>query len=591
MEGVTATKNALEAQAPETFCPWWQTAGLLAISGIVMCASFVPGVWGVGIWVALVPALVAARGAPLKRLFFLSWGAGYFSSLFLYYWIAIVTWQGWLLLTVYVGLYQPVFLVGVEVLARRFRVPRVASAVCLWPILEFARGILLTGLPWFYLGHALYRWPRLIQSADIAGVIFLGMIVIAGNALLAEPLAASPGRRRSAAAVAMAVGVFAANLAYGAWRFADVDLRPGPVVGIVQPNVPQSLKITETSKDSARIFRELRAATLGDGLREADVIFWPETIMPGLVGVRDYTVANGMTRPGMLGEFVAQGAIDVSQAEQIAGAVAAGADFVDTIERATGSPMEKYLDTEQLFRATAAMAGRPLVAGAIAGVLGKDARVVKTFNRAYYFDAHGKEVNHYDKVHLVPFGEFVPMRQSCPPIARLLAAMMPVKPLVYPGARFVTFDIDGYRYGPAICFEDTFSYIGRQYRRQGSEILLNLTNDGWFGGSFELEAHLANCVFRAVETRMGVVRAANTGVSAVISPRGEVTARLTDSKGRDRQVMGTLVARVQVSADRSLYVVVGDWWLVVPAAVLVMLVVWYRRVRIWKKLCLFLRLT
>ncbi|MCD6405105.1 MAG: apolipoprotein N-acyltransferase [Planctomycetes bacterium] len=570
-------KNAPGTQAPGAFRPWWETAGLLALSGVVMCASFVPGVWGVGIWMALVPALVAARGAPLKRLFFLSWVVGYLSSLFLYYWMAIVTWQGWLLLTVYVGLYQPVFLVGVEVLARRFRVPRVASAVCLWPLLEFARSILLTGLPWFYLGHALYRWPRLIQSADIAGVIFLGMIVIAVNALLARALAASSDRRRRTAAVALAAAVFAANLAYGAWRFAGVDVRPGPMVGIVQPNVPQSLKITQTARDSARIFAELRTATLGDQLCEADVIFWPETIMPGLVGVRDYTVANGMSGPEMLAEFVAQGAIDQSQADQIVDAVAAGADFVDTIEQATGSPMEKYLDTWNLFRATSAMAGRPLVAGAIAGVFNEEGRVVKTFNRVYHFDAHGNEVSRYDKVHLVPFGEFVPMRKSCPPVGRLLAAMMPVDPLVYPGARFVTFEIGGYRYGPAICFEDTFSYIGRQYRRQDSDILLNLTNDGWFADSFELEAHLANAVFRAVETRMGVVRAANTGVSAVISPRGEVTARLTDCQGRDRQVMGTLVARVQVSADRSLYVVAGHWWLWVPAAVLMGFVVWCRR--------------
>jgi len=543
-----------------------------AASVALVAAAFLPYCYGITVWFALVPALLVSRSVGLKRLFLVAWAVGYLNCLIIYYWLMIVSVPGGLLLPILLGIYWPVFFVLVEILARRFRVPRVLSVITLWPLLEFVRGWAFTGLPWFYLGHALYRWPRLIQSADLGGVLLVSVVIATVNGLLAEGLMRPSTRGRRMAALAAAVLVFTANLAYGAWRFASVVETPGPIVALVQPNVPQSLKISQSEKESTRIFHDLRSLTLSDATKPAEAIFWPETIMPGIVGVDDYTVANGMEAGDILDELAERGIMSPAQREEILRetvavpkASAAEANFADIITRVCGANLSNCLKTYDLMAVTAKLAGKPLVAGCIPANLDGEHDLTGTYNRATQFDASGREVAFYDKVHLVPFGEFIPFRESCPPVSHVIAAMMPVQPLTIAGPDFTVLDVGKYRYGPAICFEDTFSYIGRAYRAKGAQILLNITNDGWFGHSFELEAHLANSLFRAVETRMAVIRAANTGVSAVISPRGIVTSRLVDSSGRDREIKGVLVAGVPVSPDQTLYLTIGDWWLLALA--------------------------
>jgi len=573
-------RETVESAAISTREPTLKSAAWLFASACLFALAFVPQLYGVTVWFALVPAFLAARTARLSRLFWLAWAAGYVAMLAVFYWVMIVTWEGGLLLPIYLGLYWPVFFVAVEVLKRRLNVPRVVSAIALWPILEFARGWLMTGLPWFYLGHALYRWPRLIQSADLGGALLVSAVVVFVNALLAEALAADASAPRRRFAVAAAAAVFAANLAYGVWRFARVSETAGPTVALVQPNVPQDIKIMQTDEDAARIFKDLRRMTLGDKARRADIIFWPETIMPGLVGVEDYVPARGLTNEERLDELSLQGLVTPAQRTEILRLCKSGVDFQTALERGGDPRLLPHLTAYSLLSSTSKIAGKPLVAGAIWAVVGPDGdHVERTYNRAYSFDASGREAAWYDKVHLVPFGEFIPFRDSLPAVSKFIGAMMPVRPVVYPGADFEVFTVGPDKLGPAICFEDTFSYIGRQYRRRGVDILVNLTNDGWFGGSFELEAHLANALFRAVETRMAVVRSANTGVSAVVSPKGVVVARLADGRGRDREVEGLLVANVPVSKTKTLYAALGDRWLFLPAALLAASVLVSRRRR------------
>ncbi|MHC4711665.1 MAG: apolipoprotein N-acyltransferase [Planctomycetota bacterium] len=564
MKGDTADTRRQRGPSPRVA----KTTALLALSGALLCAAFYPPLYGLAVFFALVPALIAARYCPLGRLFIIGWIVGYFTNMFLFYWVAIVTVPGWLLLPVYLGLYLAVFLWGAELLARRFAVPRLLAVTALWPVLEYAKGSLLTGLPWFYLGHALYKWPRLIQAADIGGVIFLSTVIVLMNALIAVALSRGVGKGGRFVSVSVAVVVLAANVAYGTWRCATLPMRAGPTVGLVQPNVPQSLKISQTERQSAEIFLELRRATLGSDLVDADVVFWPETIMPGLVGIEDFWVANGMSPQDMIEEVRLQGAITEADGRRIAEAAVGGGDFVALLEEAAGAPLEDFLSTAKLLSATPRIVAKPVVAGVIAVEVDAEGAVTKSYNRACYFDAAGRPVGFYDKVHLVPFGEFVPFRESVPGLSRLLAGMMPIEPSTRPGGEFVVFDIAGVKYAPAICFEDTFSYIGRRCRRLGADVLLNLTNDGWFGDTFELDVHLGNAVFRAVETRLAVVRSANTGISAVISPLGEVTAVLSDRDGRVRDAKGTLASPISVSPAETVYAAAGDRWLAAASAVL-----------------------
>jgi apolipoprotein N-acyltransferase len=266
-------------------------------------------------------------------------------------------------------------------------------------------------------------------------------------------------------------------------------------------------------------------------------------------------------------ELELQGVLPKEKRAEVIAATEKGTDLVEALDEACGGNVSKRLTTYRLLAATSKISGTPLIAGVICGIFDDRGHVTGTYNRACLFDVEGREGPHYDKMHLVPFGEFIPFRDSVPSLSRLIAKMMPVEPVVYPAPGLAVLAVGGYRYGPAICFEDTFSYISRAYRRKGADVLVNLTNDGWFGGSFELEAHLGNAVFRAVETRMAVIRAANTGISAVISPRGVVTARLADGAGRDREVKGVMAAAVPISRARTAYLAVGEWWLVLAAAV------------------------
>jgi apolipoprotein N-acyltransferase len=568
--------NAPNNVAQTPAIPIWQALVAFAASVALMSAAFLPQSFGVPVWFALVPALFFARRLPLKRLFWLSWAAGYAHFLLVFYWILIVSVPGGLALPIYLGLYWPAFFVAVEFLARRLRVPRLVTAVTLWPILEFVRGTLMTGLPWFYLGHALYRWPRLIQSADLGGVLLVSTIVIAANALIVSGLA---NPRRAVAAFACAAALFAANLSYGAWCFQSLEVTPGPTVACVQPNVPQDMKLSPSERDSTDIFLRLRKYTLDEKARSADVVLWPETIMPGLCGVDDYEAANGMTRTEILDELALQGLIDADKRAAVTRLLDSGTGIVAALTQVAGDRIVAHLMTYDLLAATPKIAAKPLISGAIFGDVDSKGFVKRTFNRAYQFDASGAEIARYDKVHLVPFGEFIPFRDTLPALSELIAKLMPVKPVTYPGGDFKVFDVGPFKFAPAICFEDTFSYVARRYRLLGADVLLNLTNDGWFAGSFELDAHLGNAVFRAVETRMAVVRAANTGISAVVSPRGVVTARLTDSQGRSRQVQGLLVAPVPVSPARTIYVAIGDLWLAGAAAVLACFCIAGRAVR------------
>jgi len=551
----------------------WRTAWLLALGGVLLCAAFWPPLGGLSVYFALVPAFLAARRAPIGRLFVMGWVAGYFANLFLFYWIMIVTVPGGLLLPIYLGLYLPVFLTAVELLNRRLAVPRVVGAIFLWPLLEMVRGWLFTGLPWFYLGHALYRWPVLIQAADTGGVMFLSALIILVNALLADALASRAGPKRRTAFIAAAAAVLILQAGYGRWRLSRLAVRAGPTVALVQPNVPQSLKIEQTPEDSARIFARLRRLTMSEAARAGEIVFWPETIMPGFVEAPDYTAGNGMKAAAVVDEYRLRGLVNAGQAARILEAADAGADVMSLLEAASGAGGEDVLRTSSLLAATAEIAGKPLVAGAIAAELNDAGEVARNYNRACHFDERGRLVDSYDKVHLVPFGEYVPFRRSFPPAARLLALIMPLEPLTYPGPRFKTFEIAGLKWGVSICFEDTFSYIGRRYRALGADVLVNLTNDGWFGRSFELEAHLGSACLRAVETRMAVVRAANTGISAVIAPTGAVVARLADEEGRDRAVTGVLVCEVPVSPARTAYMRVGEWWMAGAALLAVLFMV------------------
>jgi apolipoprotein N-acyltransferase len=180
------------------------------------------------------------------------------------------------------------------------------------------------------------------------------------------------------------------------------------------------------------------------------------------------------------------------------------------------------------------------------------------YNAAILFQPGRREVQAYYKLHLVPFGEYVPLVKTFPPIRILTPYRDDHIPSLDSGKRPRWLDWDGLRLAVAICFEDTLphvvrSVIGQVPDGRTPDVLVNQTNDGWFYGSSEHEAHLAISVFRSIEHRVPLLRAANTGISAVVDGNGRVLAQIQPTKE------GVLTHSVPLDDRTALYTRVGDW--------------------------------
>ena len=175
-------------------------------------------------------------------------------------------------------------------------------------------------------------------------------------------------------------------------------------------------------------------------------------------------------------------------------------------------------------------------------------------------DAPQPVAGRYDKMHRVPFGEYVPLREELPWMNAL--APYDFDYSVHAGEEFTRFRVGEFRFGVLICYEDTDPALARQYVAPGTEpvdFLVNISNDGWFDGTSEHEEHLAICRFRAVETRRSVVRAVNMGISAVIDGSGCVREAPGPSWGESKKIAAVLTAEVPIDRRCSLYASWGDW--------------------------------
>ena len=195
------------------------------------------------------------------------------------------------------------------------------------------------------------------------------------------------------------------------------------------------------------------------------------------------------------------------------------------------------------------------------------------YNSALLVDRSGSPVARYDKIHLVPLGEYIPFPETFP----FLKAFTPYEGdySCRPGESYTRFPLNvgdrEYHFGCLICYEDTDASLARQYVRPGTQqvdFLVNISNDGWFDGTAEHEQHLAICRFRAIETRRSVVRAVNMGISAIIDPRGEVIALPGETWSKSKKVEGIVRGVVPLDSQTTLYARFGDWLPLVAWAVI-----------------------
>ena len=508
------------------------------LAGGILALAYPPVELLLPAFVGLVPLLVFIADRPpgptgrwsATRAGFLT-GAVYFGIQLYWFFVALI-FHSVLAIPAYLGIVAVLtaltggFAWAVHYTRERLGLPLVLAAVLFWPTLEWVQGHLGDlAFPWLGLGAALAPFPALAGAADLVGSRGLTVWIAAANGVLADlVLRYRAGRPVRATAVALTV-LLLVPAAYGIVRYNTVELRPAARVAVVQPNIPEELKLDrELVVDTS--MAALTALTLeleGEG---PDLVVWPEMALP----------VYFMDEPELTARI----------------------------------------------RELSARVGAPVLVGAY-GYEWDDGQAVG-FNSAFVVDADGIRDDRYDKRRLVPFVERVPFidpawlsgfldSQQYGTLERGTARH--VVPL---GREAGVLDTTGdpagsdpadqvgaagpapaVGFGTLICYESIFPELSRTYRRAGADFLVNITNDAWYGRgewwarTTALWQHPAHMVLRAIETRMGVARAANTGISMFVDPLGRTYQRTPLFEPAVR------VDTVYTTDERTLYTRWGDW--------------------------------
>jgi apolipoprotein N-acyltransferase len=518
-------------------------------SAALIWAAFPPLDCGFFAWVALTPWLVMTGRTESRRAWLWSLLAGYALFVALLHWLRFVGPEGWVTLALYCALYWPAATLLLRRLKRR-GLPFALTAPVTFAAFEFIRGNLFTGFSFYFLAHTQYRCLPIIQIADLTGVYGITFLIALVNGCLAdlilecgaqtkpceglyEPSQGSnnaerqPSKRRWVLVYcAVAAALVAATLGYGWSRMCALRPEPGPKVALVQGNVPQDLKDTPSLDDAITILQhhvELSRAAIG---QHVALVIWPETIFPAPMNVAydEEFIARLAARPD-------------EDAREYAGYLTQCRKELIGAARA--------VNTHMLIGSTA---------------LTRDP--VRRCNSAYFITPQGRIAGRYDKIHLVIFGEYTPLTDTLPFLRFFRPEVM--GPDLTPGKLRQIFDLpvpgggDEAKFGVTICYEDSVADLFSKFVADGADFMVNITNDGWFRNSTELDEHLAVCTFRAVENRVPIARCANTGISALIAPDGGITERIVLPDGRYREVEGTLIGNLTLTKLKSFYTVHGD---------------------------------
>ena len=507
---------------------------------------------------ALVPLMLMAARSSAWRCAGWSLAAGYALFVALLYWLRYVAPEGWLTLALYCALYWPAAALLLRWTKRR-GLPFALTAPLIFTSLDFTRGSLFTGFPFFFLGHAQYRFLPLIQIADITGVYGITFLIALVNGCVADRVLVAlrpnddPGRRqRVVISFGTAAALLAVTLGYGVARLRALRPEPGPKVALVQGNIRQDLKDTPTLETGLDVLKRHVALTQKAAAGRPALVIWPETIFPAPMNqaldleLIAWLVARPKPAAQEYGRFLAQ------CREQLL-----------LVARDAGAPMLIGTPTETV------------------------REPMRRCNSAYLISPQGEITGRYDKIHLVAFGEYTPLAATFPFLKALRPEIM--GPDLTPGNLHELFDLPrsaGYpardadkivratmKFGVTICYEDAEAGLFRQFVRQGAAFMVNITNDGWFRDSVELDEHLAVCAFRAVENRVPIARCANTGISALIAPDGRITERAP------RLSEATLTGALSMTPLKAFYTRHGDVfaWLCVVGGVVVILAAFLRK--------------
>jgi len=522
--------------------------GLALLSALLLTAVFPPVELSFFAFVALIPWLVVVSRTGTKTQLVISYLAGLAFFFLNDLWIVPITIPGYISMSIYLGLYWPATGFLVQRLLRRWSLPLFLAAPAVWVSFEYIRSWMITGFPWFFLGHSQARNLSLIQIADLTGVYGISFMLAMINGAIVELILSSKNRqfRRAIPALVSAGVALLATFFYGQFRLHQTTTRPGPVLAVVQEDFP--MFVDTDAPDCDEILQAFMAVSVQAAQTHPDMLIWPETC----VGVP--------VNPEFLNATV-ENKGDKSEQRYARGV----ADYLGKHAKRSNS----YLLLGALSRQINPPGHSP---------------AEDKFNSAVIFDRQGNYMDRYDKIRLVLFGEVVPFRYTIPKLYWFLNEhMTPYGKGGYeysltagrePKRFTLVTPAENLRYSVAICYEDTMSdliagFVSPVQGKKQIDFLVNISNDGWFNHSCELIQHFYMCVFRAVENRIAVARSVNTGISGFVNPDGSIEAMMTDgSRIYGPGIRGFLTRQIKIDSRSTVYSIIGEW----PVLVLTVLV-------------------
>ncbi len=426
-------------------------------------------------WVALVPLLAAlgsAKGIQVQRAFGLGLATGAVAFAGTLYWISevMMTYGGlaWptalavnallvFYLSIFVGLFAVMAIRGISISVTVGLVTTSAA----WVVSEFGRGYLFGGFPWALLGYSQAEVLPVAQLASVFGVYGISFLIVLVNGALASIAVRVDRRRLTTGGVVLGIAVLIA--CWGQWRLSQNTLinEGEPVrVAMIQGNVAQDQKHDPGFRTS--ILDTYLSASRSAAADGAKLLIWPESALP------------------------------LPFDQDVGTAVA-----IQNLAKETGSHI--LFGSEE----------------------SEETDGFHYYNSAFHVGPTGIDRPAYRKIHLVPFGEYVPFRRFLFFADKLVESV----PDFSPGTETITFSMNGHRFSSAICYEVVYPSLVRSAVSAGSELLTTITNDAWFGRTSAPHQHFSQATMRAIEQGRYLVRAANTGISGVVDPYGRVLAQ------------------------------------------------------------------
>jgi apolipoprotein N-acyltransferase len=486
-------------------------------------------------WCGFIPLFIALENKSLRQAFWIAFGCGVVFWSSTIYWLIHVTLLGQIILVLYLATYFGLF--GCVIyFSRFFPVNRCLFLLpANWVLLEYLRSYLFSGFPWALIGLSQYKNLLIIQIADIAGAWGVSFLVILINAALYLFLR----RHLKMKILGISILMLALSVGYGIIKLnykPDVSNDTEQFkISVVQGNISQNLKWDKQA--AGFIQNRYKELTLVAAQDKPELVIWPEASVPGLWGVDNAEFAQVFSLAGKLGINLLVGAV---------------------------------ADLNQNY-----------------------------FNCALFIDQHGSLVGTYRKLHLVPFGEYIPLKNIFP----FLETIAPIGD-IQPGREYTLFNLysaeaerpvrasaqhpaeaerpvrasaqhpaeaerpvrasaQPANFGVLICFEDLFPELSREFVKRGARFLVNITNDAWYKEGSAPYQHFAASVFRSIENRVYLARCANTGISGFIDPSGRILGVVQNAQGKEIFVQGYRSMNIRLAAGkRTLYNRYGDFFII-----------------------------